>query len=160
MAAMSNWLENQLIDHIFRSATFTKPTTLAVALCWQDPTDAGTTLSDSEMYVGSTGYARAAINPSDTNWYSTQGTYTSNTPSTGTSGATSNAVDITFAEALQNWKKDANNADNVRFAALTNSTTQNESKMLFYGSLANPKTVNAGDIFVFSKTNFAITLDN
>ncbi len=41
MAAMSNYLENALINEVLRATGYTAPTTVYVALFTSDPTDAG-----------------------------------------------------------------------------------------------------------------------
>lgn len=55
MAAASNYLENALINHVFRNVAMTSPTTVYLALFTSDPTDAG---SGTEVSGGS--YARQA----------------------------------------------------------------------------------------------------
>jgi len=137
MSAFSNYLENKLIDHVFRAATFSKPSALWVSLHTADPTDAG---SGAEVSGGA--YARAQLDPSDTNWTSTQGGTSGN--SSGTGGHTDNAVAITFpAPSGANW------GVCTHFGIWDAPTGGN---MLFYGALTNPKTVNDGD----AAPNYAI----
>jgi len=81
MAAMSNYLEDALINATLRNTTFTSPATVYVGLFTTDPTDAG---SGTEVSGGS--YARQA------------GSFAA--PSNGTS--TTNA-DITFPTATGTW---------------------------------------------------------
>src|SRR3972149_9500724 len=91
MAAMSDWLEGQVRAHIFRTASFTKPTVLAVALCTAAPTDASTGATITEVSGGS--YARVQRDPLDANW----------TAASSTDGLTDNAADITFPTATADW---------------------------------------------------------
>jgi hypothetical protein len=95
-AQASDYLENQLIDHIFRGATYTKPTHLWFALFTSAPSDSG---GGTEVTGGS--YARVDLPPSNTNWTATQGGTTG--ASSGTGGQTSNAVAITLAAPTANW---------------------------------------------------------
>ena len=95
-AVASDYLENQLIDHLFRSGTFPKPAGLYVALFTAAPSDAG---GGTEVAGG--GYARVNLPPSDTNWQATQGGPVGT--STGTGGRTSNAVTIAFPAASADW---------------------------------------------------------
>jgi len=95
-AQASDYLENQIIDHIFRTATFTKPTALYMALFTAAPSDAG---GGTEVTGGS--YARINLAPLNTNWNATQGGTTG--ASSGTGGLTANAVAITFAAPTANW---------------------------------------------------------
>jgi len=92
----SDYLENKLVDHLFRAATFAKPAGLYLALFTAAPTDAG---GGTEVTGG--GYARVNLAPSDTNWKATQGGTSG--ASSGTGGLTSNAVAITFPAPSANW---------------------------------------------------------
>lgn len=83
MSQMSNYLENKLVDHSLGTTTYTKPTSVYVALYTTDPgdTDAGTEVSGS-------GYARqvatwgAAVNGAASN--ATQLVFTASGGSFGT----------------------------------------------------------------------------
>jgi hypothetical protein len=81
MAAMSNYLENALINATLRNTTFTSPSTVYVGLFLTDPTDAG---SGTEVSGGS--YARKAI--------------TFGAPS---NGASVNSAAVEFDQATGNW---------------------------------------------------------
>jgi len=92
----TNYLENRLVDLLFRSATYAKPSALYVALYTSAPSDAG---GGTEVAGG--GYARVNLAPGDTNWTATQGGTAG--ASNGTNGTTTNAVQITFATPSANW---------------------------------------------------------
>lgn len=143
MTAMSDYLESQVIQHIFRTSTFTKPTVLAVALCSVAPTDTSTgALTGAEL--GNTGsYARQAINPLDTNWAQVAG---------GT-GTTSNTPAITFPTASGDW-------GTVVAVAICDNTTFGAGNLLFYGTLTGTKVVNNGDTFQFSAGQLQVQVDN
>jgi hypothetical protein len=96
-AQASDYLENKLIDHLFRSGTFAKPTALWVALFTGAPSDAPG--SGTEVTGGA--YTRVNLAPSDTNWRATQGGTTG--ASSGNSGMTANAVVISFPAPTANW---------------------------------------------------------
>jgi hypothetical protein len=123
MSAFSNSLENKLIDHVFRAATFAKPAALHVSLHTADPTDAG---RDA--------YARAALAPSDTNWTATQGGTSG--ASSGTGGQTANAVAVTFPAPTAAW------GVVTHFGIWDAASAGN---LLFQGALTTPKTINSGD---------------
>lgn len=129
MSAMSNYLENKLIDHIFRAQAFGAPTTLYFALFTAAPTDAG---GGTEVSGGS--YARAAVTTSLTAFNGTHGNTTG--ASSGTGGNTTNAVAITFQTPTANW------GTITHWAVFDAATGGN---MLFYGALTNSKNVNNGD---------------
>jgi hypothetical protein len=95
-AQASDYLENKIIDHLFRTASFTKPSALYVALFTAAPSDAA---GGTEVSGG--GYARVNLAPLDTNWKATQGGTSG--VSSGTGGATANAVAITFPAPSANW---------------------------------------------------------
>lgn len=129
MSAMSDYLENKLIDHIFRGSSFTKPTALYVALYTAAPSDSG---GGTEVTGGS--YARAQLDPSNSNWQNTQGNNTGD--STGTGGHTENSVAITFPTPSANW------GTVTHFGVFDASTSGN---LLFHGALTTSKTINNGD---------------
>jgi hypothetical protein len=81
MAALSNYLENALINATLRNTTYTSPATVYVGLFTTDPTDAGT---GTEVTGGS--YTRKAI--------------TFGAPSNGVSV---NSVAVEFDQATANW---------------------------------------------------------
>jgi len=95
-AQASDYLENRIIDHIFRTASFVKPTGLYLALFTAAPSDLG---GGTEVAGG--GYARVNLAPLDTNWKATQGGVSG--ISSGTGGLTSNAVAITFPAPSAPW---------------------------------------------------------
>lgn len=129
MAAASNYLENQIIDHIFRGASFTKPSALYVALYTAAPNDAG---GGTQVSGGS--YARAQLDPSNSNWAATQGGVSG--ASSGTGGETSNAEVITFPEPTGDWGQ-------VTHVGIFDAST--DGNLLFHGALSTPKTINNGD---------------
>lgn len=128
---MSNYLENKLIDHLFRGIAYTPPATLEFALFTAAPNDAG---GGTEVSGGS--YARVAIAASTTNFAATNATGSTTSPSSGTSGTTSNNVLITFPVPTANW------GVATHMAVFDAHTGGN---MLHWGALATPKTINKGD---------------
>jgi hypothetical protein len=56
MTAMSDYLENALLNHVFRNTAMTSPTTVYLALFLDDPTDA-----DVGTEVSGGSYARQAL---------------------------------------------------------------------------------------------------
>lgn len=129
MSGMTDYLENQIADHIFRGATFTKPSALYVALFTAAPSDAG---GGTEVTGGS--YARVQRDPSNTNWNGTHGNTTG--ASSGTGGNVDNAAAITFPAPTQNW------GQATHWAIMDAASGGN---MLFHGVLTVPKTINNGD---------------
>jgi len=73
MAALSDYLESQLLNHIFRDSTFDKPSNISIALCSGVPldSDTGSTLPELPSGIGGldTRYRRYSLNePSDSSW--------------------------------------------------------------------------------------------
>ena len=117
----SNYLENELINHVFRTATFSKPSALYVALYTVTPSDAG---GGTECSGG--GYARVSVPPLNANWDATS----------GSNGKTANTAAVTFPTPSGSW------GSIVAFAILDASSSGN---FLYWGPLTNPKSVNNGD---------------
>lgn len=130
MSALSDYLENKLIDYILRQQAFAAPATVYVALFTAPPTDAG---GGTEVSGGS--YARVAVSSSLANWAGTQAA-ASTTASTGTSGTTSNNNAVTFPSPTAGW------GTITSFGIFDASTAGN---LLIYGNLTTSKTVNNGD---------------
>lgn len=129
MSQLSDYSENKLIDHLFRSSSFPKPSFLFVGLLTTAPSDAS---PGTEVVGGS--YARVVRSPSDANWEATQGGVVGD--STGTSGTTQNAAAITFPAPTASWGV-------VTHLAIFDASVG--GNMLFHGTLASPKTINSGD---------------
>lgn len=121
MSAMSDYLEGQIRAHIFRTATFAKPTVIAIALFTAAPGEAG---GGTEVSGGS--YARVSLNPLDANW---------SAPDT-TGGQTANLSAITFPTPTANW------GTITHFGIFDAAAAGN---LLFYGPLSTPRVVANGD---------------
>ena len=143
MSKASDYLENKIIDHIFRGRSFTAPAALYVSLHTADPTDAA-----GGAEVSGNNYSRAQLNPSDTNWAATQGG-TPAAASSGTGGQTSNKGTITFATPSGSWGLV------THFGIWDASTSGN---LLVHGALTVSKTINASDAVTFPVDALTVTL--
>jgi len=134
MGALSNNLENELIDHIFRGRSFTAPTTIWIALHTGDPGETG---ANNEVSVTDTGYARAQLNPSYSNWEGTGGEVT-DVDSAGTGAHTQNNAQINFPTPTggTNWGTISH------FSAWS---LQSGGVCYIYGTITPNKSVNQGD---------------
>jgi len=109
MSSASDYLENEILDHVLSNAAYTSPTTVYVGLFTSDPTDAGT---GTEVSGGSYARESAAF-------------------ATASGGSASTNADITFTTATANWGTithvglyDASSAGNLLFhGAVTTSKT-------------------------------------
>jgi len=162
MAAMSDYLENKLIDHIFRGVSFTAPSNLYVALLTANPTDANTSGGNELGTTTPNNYARVNIAANTTNWASTGGATTTTNPSAGTSGTTSNNGVVQFNTPSGNWFNGAGpSASTITYFGIYDSATIGGGNLLFYGALTNSKTVNNGDAGPsFAISALSIQIDN
>lgn len=146
MAAMTDGMENALIDFLFRGQAFVPPTTWYFGLLTANPTDS---TAGTEATGGA--YARVAVVSSLANWAGTQAA-ASTVASSGASGTTSNNAAVTFPAPTANWGSitgmglyDAASAGNLRF----------------YSALTVAKTVNNGDPApAFAISSFTLQIDN
>lgn len=146
MAALTDYLENKLVDWLLRGQTFTPPATVWVALFTAAPSDTG---GGTEVTGGS--YARVSIASSLANWAGTQAA-ASTVASSGTSGTTSNNGAITFPAPTAAW------GTVVAYGVFDASTAGN---LLFYGTLGTSKTVNNGDAAPsFAAAALTLQIDN
>ena len=146
MAAKTNYLENKIIDWLFRGQAFAPPATLYFALFTVAPNEAG---GGTEVAGG--GYARVAVAASLANFAGTQGAGTT-VASSGSGGQTSNNGAITFPQPTANWGSVV--AVGVFDAAAAGN-------LLLYGNLNVAKTVNNGDAApAFPAGSFTYTEDN
>lgn len=135
MAQMSDYLENAIVKHLFRTGSYTKPTELNIALYTAAPSDAG---GGTEV-GGGKGYARVNLPPLDANWAATS----------GIDGHTDNLSAITFGAPTADW------------GTITHVGIFDESgNLLLWGALTTPKTVNNGDPAPsFAIAAFEVTFD-
>ena len=141
--AFSDYLENRLIDFLFRGQTLTAPSTVYVGL-------STTACSDSSFGTEVSGgsYARASVTSSLANWAGTQSAG-STTASSGTGGQTSNNGTVTFATPTAGW-------GTVSHWFLADALTS--GNLLFCASLTTSKTINSGDTVTISAGGLTATL--
>ncbi|MFA9204921.1 MAG: hypothetical protein ACEQSH_00535 [Bacteroidia bacterium] len=146
MGALSDFVENKVIDWLLRGQAYTPPATVYVALLTAAPSDTG---GGTEVSGGS--YARVSVASSLANWAGTQAA-ASTTASSGTSGTTSNNGAITFPAPTANW-------GSVTHMAVYDASSA--GNLLFYSALTTAKTVNNGDAAPsFPAASLALQLDS
>ena len=133
MGSFADYLENEILDHVFGGADYSRPATLYVGLSTTTITDAGGNIT--EPSGGS--YARVAVTNNDTNFPA------------ASSGAKSNGTAISFTEATGSWGTvtdffiaDASSGGNI----------------LAYGALDESKIVSSGETISFAVGALDITL--
>lgn len=127
----SNFLENALLNAVFRNTSYTSPTTVFAALFTSANTGAG---GGTEVSGGS--YARVSI--------------TFGAPSGNSPAQISNSAAVNFTTATASW------GTVTDFAIFDASTSGN---LLAFGTLAASKVVGSGDTFTFAIGNLVVTLD-
>lgn len=141
MSQMSDYLENSLVTHIFRTGSFTKPTQLGIALSAASVlVDSGNGSAGIGELANANGYYRPNVPPLDANWANTN----------NVNGLTSNSSDITFPTATASWGA-------VSGVAIIDASGYGAGNMLLYGMLSSAKTVGTGDTFKFTAGNLTIT---
>ena len=127
--SFSNYLENEILDHIFKVGAFTQPTNIYVALSTADPTDDGSGLAEPS----GNSYARTQMN----SWDAASG------------GATANTSAITFPTASGSW-------GTITHFALFDAST--DGNMLAHGALGTSKAIGDGDTAEFAAGAIDVTL--
>lgn len=145
MTAMSDYLEVELVKHLFRTGSFTKPTVLAHCLMTTVAVDADTgqfSVGTGVEVTNANAYARQDRPPLDANWDATS----------GSDGATANTAAITFPTCTTaTW-------GTVTGVAITDSVTHDAGNHLMHGALSASKAVGVGDTFEFAAGDLDVTL--
>lgn len=137
MGSKSNFLENEILDHILSAATYTAPGTVYVALYTVTPSDTSTGSSGGTEVTGGS-YARASVTNNATNWPAASG------------GSKSNGTAITFPTATADW------GTVVAFAITTAATL---GEILYWGAVSPSKVVSNGDTAQFAIGQLVVTED-
>lgn len=130
MAAMTNYLENKIVDWLFRAQAYSPVATQYIGLFTAAPSDTG---GGTEVSGGS--YARVAVTSGLTQWAGTQAA-ASTTASSGTGGTTSNNAAITFPAPTANW-------GTVTHVGIFDASSA--GNLLFFAAQTPNKTINNGD---------------
>ena len=127
--SFSNYLETEILDHVFGGAAYTAPATLYLALHTANPDEDG---SGAEVSTSGTAYARQTVA------FTTSGNTTSNSAAVEYSTATANFGTVTHVGV---W--DAPTGGNL----------------LAHAALTSSKTIETGDVFRVPAGDLDITLD-
>lgn len=136
MAAFSQYLQKKLLDHAFKTGSYTQETNLYIGLCSATPTD--TTMGTELTGVN---YARVAFN--------TWNAATSASPSV----VTNNGI-ISFAvPGAGGW-------GTANYFIITNSLAGTAAtNLLAWGAVTVPKIINEGDAVTFASGALSVSLD-
>lgn len=133
MAGKSDYLENEILDHVLGGGDYSRPGTVYVALFTVAPGDEG---GGTEVSGGS--YARASVTNNNTNWPAASG------------GVKANGAAIEFPTATADW------GTVVAVGIFDASTGGN---LLYWNALAVSKAVSNGNTPSFAVGAITITED-
>lgn len=131
MSNATNYLENEVLDHVLGEGTrdFTSPATLYIGLF--------TAVADAEAgtvtEVSGNNYSRAAVSFN-----------------AASGGSATNNGDVDFAAATGSW-------GTITHVGVYDASS--EGNLLLVGSLSASKSVTSGDIFRIADTNLTVSLD-
>jgi len=129
----SDFLENELLDHVLGNAAYSAPATVYIALYTVAPTDVG---GGTEVTGGS--YVRKTVTNNATNFPA------------ASNGAKSNGTEIAFVEATASW------GEVIAFGIFDAETAGN---LLYWADLTANKTIGSGDTAKFAVGDIDITED-
>jgi len=136
MSAASNYLENEVLDHVLGQGArdFTSPTSLYVGLFNNTSGSAAANLEAGTLTdeVSGGAYTRKAV-----------------AFAAASSGSAATSATVTFDTATASW------GTVTHLAVIDNSSGGN---VLFWGALTASKTVEAGDTFQISSGNLTVSL--
>lgn len=127
--SFSNYLETELLDHVFANNAYTAPSTLYLALHTATPDEDG---SGTEVTTVGTAYARQTV------------AFTVS----GNTATTSAAVEYATATA---------NFGTVSHVGIWDASTS--GNLIAYAALTSSKTIETGDVFRVPAGDLDITLD-
>lgn len=140
MSAASNYLENEVLDHVLGKGTrdFTSPANIYLALFVNTSGNAATnleagTLTD-EVSTSGTAYARQAV-----------------TFAAASSGSAATSATVTFPTATANF-------GTITHVAIMDGDTEGAGNVLFWGAVTTSKTIETGDTFQVSSGNLTVSL--
>lgn len=133
MGSFADYLENEILDHIFGGGDYVRPATLYIGLSTTTISDAGGNITEPS----GNGYARVAVANNATNF------------PTASAGATSNGTPITFPAATGSW------------GTITDffiADAASGGNILAYGALNASQAVASGETINFAVGALSISL--
>ncbi len=154
MSAASNYLENELLDHVLGEGgrDYTPPN-LYVALFTGTASDVSAALEAGTMAntagnwgnyeINNAGYVRQSINFA-----------------VASGGSAASNVTVTFPQATANYNNSATGGSTVNYVAIVDQVSDGSStsNVLFYGALTNPKEILNGDTLSIASGSLTVSL--
>ena len=152
MSAASNYLENEVLDHVLGEGArdFTSPASVHIALFSGTASDVLAALeAGTNSTSGAGNWGHYEINA---------GAYARKPANfaTASGGASALSGDVTFTTANANYQNAATSGSTVTCIAVVDAETS--GNVLFYGQLDNAKEILNGDTFQVSSGNLTISL--
>ncbi len=140
MANFSDYMESGILQHFFRTGSFTKPVTLAIALCSGIPQDSNTGGNIPEL-PNANGYARWLIGPPSDAAFIVQD---------GLPSIAYNGSGITM------FTNTSANIGAISGFAIVTSPTYGQGQVLMHGALATPQNMSVGNRFIWESGSMRI----
>jgi len=155
MSAASNYLENELLDHVLGKGAkdYTPSTVLYIALF---SGTAATVLAALESGTASTGagnWGEYEILAAGSSYARTSVAFAD-----ASGGSAANSANVTFPTASGDYDNTAGSGSTVTCIAVVDGNSIGSGNVLFYGELDNSKEILNGDTFQISTSNLTISL--
>ena len=136
MAGKSDYLENELLDHVFKTGAYVVPTNIWVALLTSAPTDASNGAAIADIEATYTGYVRLVCNTWDA----------------AAAGATENTNGIQFGKCT------AGDSTVTHFALMDGNAGATDN-LLYWGALDSEIAISANYVPIIAVGVIDITED-
>ena len=139
--SFTNYLENNILDHIFGGGNYTRPGTVEVGLSVTAINEDGTNINEP---LAGNGYARVTVDNDTVTW---ENAVTAEAGEWTGQGTKVNKIEIVFPEATGNWGE------------ITHFFIGDGTNIMGYGALEVPRTVGAGQVVKFEAETLQVTMD-
>lgn len=139
MGSFNDYLEDELLDHVWGAATFTAAATLSFGLWTATLTDASTGSTANEV-ANTNNYSRQSLTNNATNFPAASG------------GAKANGTAVT------GWSASGGNWGTITDVGCVDSATHAAGNMYGYDALAASAIINDGDTAQIAIADFDVTL--
>lgn len=136
MSAMTETIENRVLDELFGGATFAIPTQWFLGLLTAAPSD--TTSGTEVSTAGGSLYARVSSSNTTANW------------TNAASGSKVNATTISFPTAGAAW-------GSVGWVGFYDTSIAGNATLWFWAPLTAAKTISSGDVARFTSGSIVLT---
>jgi len=160
MSSASNYLENELLDHVLGlgAKDYTPASNLYIALFSGTAATVLTALESGTGAQGSGNWGEYEITTYGTDSSASSYARTAVTFADASGGSAANNANVTFPTASADYTNSAGSGSTVTCIAVVDGNSIGSGNVLFYGELDNPKEILNGDTFQISTSNLTISL--